>query len=126
MTRISETSSSAKDRQLSNWYQRIHTGQIRLPRFQRFQAWDRLRICDFLTTIVSNLPVGITLLLEVGDRELFESRALETAPDGGSRVTEHLLDGQQRPTTLWRSMHNNYDRESFCLYLPDLVMRPVM
>jgi hypothetical protein len=33
-------------------------------------------------------------------------------------VTQHLLDGQQRLTAFWRSIHNNYEWETFFVYLP--------
>jgi hypothetical protein len=35
-------------------------------------------------------------------------------------VTEHLLDGQQRLTAFWRALHNNYDDETYYIYVPDL------
>src|SRR5690606_1798798 len=66
-----------------------------------------------------NLPVGVTLLLEVGDREKFVSRPVATAPHTGERVNEHLLDGQQRLTAFWRAMHNNYEGEKYFVYVPD-------
>lgn len=113
-----QVSSSARDRKLSDWYERIRTGQLRLPRFQRFEAWDRGRVMGFLNTIVQNLPVGVTLLLEVGDKEKFVSRHVATAPEHGERVTEHLLDGQQRLTAFWRAMHNNYEGEKYYVYVP--------
>lgn len=115
---ILNVSSSARDRKLSDWYQRIESGQLRLPRFQRFEAWDRGRVCGFLNTVIQNLPVGVTLVLEVGDKEKFKSRAIETANVGNGRVTEHLLDGQQRLTAFWRSMWNNYSGETYFVYLP--------
>lgn len=34
-------SSSAQDRQVQVWFQRIQNGEIKLPRFQRHQAWDK-------------------------------------------------------------------------------------
>lgn len=114
-----QQSSSARDRQLSDWYERIRTGQLKLPRFQRFEAWDRGRIVGFLNTVIQNLPVGVTLLLEVGDAEKFISRYVKTTPEPGTRVTEHLLDGQQRLTALWRSMHNNYEGEKYFVYFPE-------
>ena len=104
---ILQVSSSARDRKLSDWYERIRTGQLRLPRFQRFEAWDRGRVMGLLNTIIQNLPVGVTLLLEVGDKEKFVSRPVATVPGTGERVTEHLLDGQQRLTAFWRAMQNN-------------------
>ena len=55
--------------------------------------------------------------LEIGDEEPFISRTLKGAPEMGERVTEHLLDGQQRLTALWRGLHNNYDDRTFFVYL---------
>ncbi len=61
------------------------------------------------------------MILEVGSTEPFVSRYLATAPEKtGSRVTEHLLDGQQRLTALWRALHNNYEWEKYFLYVSDL------
>ena len=111
-------SSKAQDRTLNVWFQKLQNGEIKLPRFQRYQAWDKRRITSLLETITYNLPLGITLLLEV-DEEKFISRYLETAPKTGVKVNEHLLDGQQRLTSLWRSMHNNYENETFFIYIPE-------
>lgn len=109
-------SSSAQDRQISVWFQKIENGEIKLPRFQRPQAWDRTRISSLLNTVTRNLPLGVTLLLNV-DVEQFVSRYLVTAPKTNGRVTEHLLDGQQRLTALWRALHNNYHDVKYFLYL---------
>ncbi len=109
-------SSSAQDRQVSIWFQKIQNGEIKLPRFQRHQAWDRTRICSLLDTVIQNLPLGVTLLLNV-EEEPFISRYLATAPETGGRVTEHLLDGQQRLTSLWRALHNNYEDVKFFIYV---------
>lgn len=110
-------SSSAQDRTIAIWFQKIENGEIKLPRFQRPQAWDRTRICSLLETVTNNLPLGVTLLLNV-DEEQFVSRYLVTAPQTESRVTEHLLDGQQRLTALWRSLHNNYKGAKYFLRIP--------
>ncbi len=113
-------SSRAHDRELVAWFQKIKNGEIKLPRFQRYEAWDKQRIASLLKTIINDLPLGITLVLDV-DKELFESRYLKTAePDNQARVTEHLLDGQQRLTSLWRSLHNNYEDISYFVYIPEL------
>lgn len=123
---IMQQSSKAQDRTLGIWYQHIKQGQIKLPRFQRFEAWDRGRITSFMNTIINNLPVGVTLALEVGNKEKFISRYIVTAePDTTNTVNQHLLDGQQRLTAFWRSMHNNYESETFFVYLPDFDKREV-
>lgn len=117
---IMQQSSKAQDRSLGVWFQHIQQGMIKLPRFQRFEAWDRGRVTGLLNTIISNLPVGVTLALEVAGQEKFESRYIATAEPGasGAPVTQHLLDGQQRLTAFWRAMHNNYEWETYFVYLP--------
>ena len=116
---IMQQSSKALDRTLGGWFQNIQQGMVKLPRFQRFEAWDRGRIASFLTTIINNLPVGVTLALEVAGPENFESRYIATSdPATPGIVTQHLLDGQQRLTAFWRAIHNNYEWETFFVYLP--------
>ena len=113
-------SSKAQDRTLGVWYQNIQQGQIKLPRFQRYESWDKGRITSFLNTIINNLPVGVTLALEVAGDEKFISRSIKTAElEVEGTVTQHLLDGQQRLTAFWRCMHNNYDSEDYFVYLPE-------
>lgn len=117
---ILQQSSKAHDRSLGEWYHDIAQGQIKLPRFQRFEAWDRGRIGSFLNAVVNNLPIGVTLTLAVAGEEKFASRFITTAErEGPSRVTQHLLDGQQRLTAFWRAMHNNYAWETYFIYVPE-------
>jgi hypothetical protein len=116
---IMRQSSKAQDQTLGVWFQNIQQGMIKLPRFQRFEAWDRGRITSFLNTIINNLPVGVTLALEVAGLEKFESRYINTAdPTTPGTITKHILDGQQRLTAFWRSVHNNYEWETYFVYLP--------
>lgn len=107
----------ASNRDIKDWYGKIQRSEIKLPRFQRFEAWDQHRIGSLIQTIIQNLPLGITLILEVGDEEQFVSRYLQTAPASKNRVQEHLLDGQQRLTALWRVLHNNYDWATYFIYI---------
>jgi hypothetical protein len=37
------------------------------------------------------------------------------APESGEKVTEQLLDGQQRLTALWRSLHDKYPDRSYLI-----------
>jgi hypothetical protein len=114
-------SSKAQDRTLGLWFQQIQQGMVKLPRFQRFESWDPERIRSFLNTIIDNLPVGVTLALEVAGEEKFDSRYIVTAtPMTPGTVNQHLLDGQQRLTAFWRAMHNNYEWDTYFVYLPQL------
>jgi hypothetical protein len=108
----------AHDRELEVWYKRIKDGEIKLPRFQRYEAWDRHRISSLLSNVIHNLPLGVTLILEIDDEE-FISRYIKTAEKSEPfpRVIEQLLDGQQRLTSIWRALHNNYPNETYFLYL---------
>lgn len=109
----------ARNRKIEEWYGKVQRGEIKLPRFQRFEAWDWRKISGLVDTIIRNLPLGITLVLEVGEEEQFISRYLSTAePEKEGRVLEQLLDGQQRLTSLWRVLHNNYDDRTYFVYFP--------
>ena len=121
---IMRQSSKAQDQALGVWFQNIQQGLVKLPRFQRYEAWDRRRITSFLNTIIHNLPVGVTLALEVAGDEKFISRYIvEAEPYAPGTVTQHLLDGQQRLTAFWRAMHNYYKWEKYFVYLPHFDQR---
>jgi hypothetical protein len=107
----------ARNRPLPDWFTRIRTRQLVLPRFQRFEAWSHAKIAQLFNTILQDLPIGATLVLEVGNDQPFIYRPLKGAPDAGERITEHLLDGQQRLTGLWRGLNNNYDERTYFLTL---------
>lgn len=110
----------AQNRLLPQWFHRIATGQLRLPRFQRFESWGPREISDLVETVLRGLPAGATLILQVGDREKFISRTMIGAPEPTETVNEHLLDGQQRLTALWRSFNDLYeDRTYFVSVGPD-------
>ena len=110
----------AYNRNLPTWFQQAKSGQLRLPRFQRYEAWGHNEIRNLLEVVLRGLPVGATLILDVGDEEKFKSRPLSGAGDAGPRCTEHLLDGQQRLTALWKSFHDLYADRTYLVYFePD-------
>ena len=107
----------ARTRLLPDWFTRLRTHQLALPRFQRWEAWDAGNIAQIFNTILRDLPVGAVLVLEIDDQPPFVARPLKGAPTTGvERVTEHLLDGQQRLTALWRGLHNNYEDRTYFVY----------
>ncbi len=105
----------AHDRFLPEWFSRIRSRQITLPRFQRSVTWGHAEVAKLLTTVLRGLPAGAVLILEVGDEEKFSSRTMVDAPDSGERVNEQILDGQQRLTALWRSLHDKYDDRTYLI-----------
>ncbi len=105
----------AADRVLEDWFAKISFGQVELPRFQRAEAWGPREVTDLLQTVIEDLPAGVALILQVGDAPPFRHRPLETAPDRTARINELLLDGQQRLTALWRSLHGTYEDRTYFL-----------
>lgn len=101
----------ARSKSIEAWFSMIEQGQIKLPRFQRHEAWRTAQIAGLFENILRTppLPVGVLLVLEVGDKELFHSRPIVGAPLVDTKPVMHLLDGQQRMTALWRSLNDDYE-----------------
>lgn len=104
----------ARNRTLTAWFNMVRSGEIMLPRFQRYEAWSPQDVTGLLVSVVDDLPIGSALVLAVGDSPPFVTRTIagEPLPPPGTRTLENLLDGQQRLTALWRSMRDGYpDRQ---------------
>jgi hypothetical protein len=106
----------AENRLLPEWFDHIRSGRIRLPRFQRYEVWGQGEITGLLETVVRGLPAGATLVLEVKGEEKFASRPISGTPDPTERCREHLLDGQQRLTALWKCLYGLYEDRSYFVY----------
>jgi hypothetical protein len=109
----------AQDRTIERWFNRIRTGQLLLPRFQRHEAWPYENVAGLLDSVLKELPVGSALILQIGENRPFVTRPLAGAPEPTERCNEYLLDGQQRLTALWRSLHDGYDDQIFFVQLKD-------
>ncbi|WP_075201252.1 DUF262 domain-containing protein [Leucobacter japonicus] len=116
--------SEAQNRKIKDWLVSIDRGQLRLPSFQRGVAWEPKRVVSMLNTIIHDLPLGVALVLNVGDKEQFVSRVLLSAPDTNELPTEHLLDGQQRLTALYRAIRDNDPRFTYFVHFPRLDSDP--
>ncbi len=110
----------ARNRTLPDWFTRLRTGQLALPRFQRYESWGHSQVVTLLDSVIRGRPVGAALVLAIGDQEPFVSRPMGGAPPRTESINEHLLDGQQRLTALWRALNNLYeDRTYFALLSPE-------
>lgn len=112
---------TANNRLLPDWLTRVRTGQIKLPEFQRWEAWSHANVAQLFNTILQDLPAGSVLILEIGDNRPFPDRVITSAPEATERTTEHLLDGQQRLTALWRGLNNSYEERTYFLNIKDEV-----
>ena len=110
----------AKNRRLPEWLIRVRTGQLMLPRFQRYESWSHGEAVTLLDSVLRGRPVGAALVLAIGNNEPFVSRRMAGAPAPTERTTEHLLDGQQRLTALWKALNDGYESRSyFAVLSPD-------
>ena len=110
----------AKNRRLPEWLNRVRTGQLMLPRFQRYESWTHGEAETLLDSVLRGRPVGAALVLAIGNTEPFVSRWMAGAPAPTERTTEHLLDGQQRLTALWKALNDGYkNRSYFAVLRPD-------
>lgn len=103
-----------RSRNIQRWMDDVKCGAIRLPRFQREEVWTSEHVKNFLWAILQDRPLGVFLVLEVdGNQQPFKTLPLAGAPDNGEPCKQHLLDGQQRLTALWKSFNNNHDSHVF-------------
>lgn len=110
-----------RQKTIEQWFSVIETGGMKLPRFQRGEAWRHNQIVGLFENVLRKppLPVGTLLTLDVGSRERFKSRPIVGAPDKGEKPNLHLLDGQQRMTALWRALTDDYDDLTIFVSLRD-------
>ena len=112
----------ANNRAIGSWLDDIRRGVVRLPRFQRGEAWKPAQVEAFLDAVIRrNSPIGVLLVLDVNPtKQPFQTRPLEGTANNGEACKQHLLDGQQRLTALWKSMNNMYeDRVYFVSFSKD-------
>ena len=98
------------DYPLSDLLRWVHEGKIQLLDFQRKWKWDNDRIRGLLSSISLGHPVGVVMLLDVGEDVVFATEKLSgSAAEVGVKPERLLLDGQQRLTSLYQSLFSpNY------------------
>jgi hypothetical protein len=92
---------------ISELANRILTGDILLPKFQRDFVWDKRQIIDLLDSIANGYPIGSVLLWR--SREQLRSERniadLQIAPTQVDYPVNYLLDGQQRLSTICGALY---------------------
>lgn len=109
---------------LDHLLQKLHTGALAIPDFQREFTWEPRRTATLLRSMMSRFPAGTFLFWAVGhENERFGHRAVEGAPSRSTRPNELVLDGQQRLTSLYRALNNAGD-ERFFLHVMEFLDLP--
>lgn len=95
------------DTNIKELMEKIKSGKIQLPDFQRDWVWDDNRIRALIASITNNFPVGAAMFLDYGNKEVrFKYRPVEGAPETDDEPEKLILDGQQRLTSIYSAMCN--------------------
>ncbi len=93
--------------------QRIRTGRLALPDFQRDFVWNPSRVVELLDSVSRQWPVGSLLLLS--GPQPFAIRSIESGPAiSDMELDLYVLDGQQRLTSLY---HAVADVSEYCYFI---------
>lgn len=102
---------------------RINSGDIRIPAFQRAYVWKQNQILDLLDSIVGNYPIGSVLLWSTSER-LNHTRNIAgyKIPDNGLEYpVNYVLDGQQRISSIYATFSDKTEQDTqTAKYNPDL------
>jgi predicted transport protein len=112
------------DYKLSDLFNEIDKGQLRLPRFQRDFVWERKKVISLLDSIYSEYPIGSFFIWNAHEqykslyRNIAELKLPEPEED---RPLRYILDGQQRATSLYVAIRgltvNSVDYGKICFDL---------
>ena len=98
---------------LNELLDRIQSGKIQLPDFQRGWVWDDERIKGLLVSVSRAFPVGAIMTLSADGEVQFQNRPIEGVTLGDdARQDYYLLDGQQRLTSLYQALRHEGPVES--------------
>ena len=98
----------AKNIELENLLEKIKSGAIQLPDFQREWIWNDRQIKDLLESVIRGFPINSIMLLECDVNNLkFARRPIEGAQIGDVLPQYLILDGQQRLTSLYGALFSD-------------------
>lgn len=92
---------------------RINSGDIKIPAFQRAYVWKQFQILDLLDSIVKNYPIGSVLLWSTGEK-LKHTRNIAgySIPDSPDEYpVNYVLDGQQRISSIYATFSDKTSQD---------------
>ncbi|WP_419699626.1 GmrSD restriction endonuclease domain-containing protein [Mucilaginibacter sp. NFX135] len=102
---------------------RINSGDIRIPAFQRPYVWKQNQILELLDSVVKNYPIGSILLWSTSER-LNHTRNIAgySIPDNAVEYpVNYVLDGQQRLSSIYATFSDKTVQDvATADYNPDL------
>jgi hypothetical protein len=95
--------------QINTLIERVLSGQVRIPGFQRGYVWDPQRVALLMDTIFKGYPYGTVLMWRSSERLLTEKALggfVLPEPTKGYPL-DYVLDGQQRITSIFRTFQTS-------------------
>lgn len=92
---------------------RINSGDIKIPAFQRAYVWKQFQILDLLDSIIKNYPIGSVLLWGTSER-LKHTRNIAgySIPDNPDEYpVNYVLDGQQRISSIYATFSDKTSQD---------------
>jgi hypothetical protein len=92
---------------------RINSGDIRIPAFQRAYVWKQNQILELLDSVVKNYPIGSILLWSTSDK-LKHTRNIAgyKIPDNADEYpVNYVLDGQQRISSIYATFSDKTEQD---------------
>ena len=110
-----------KSKTLSTWLRDISLGRVGKPRWQRGYVWDRRRIEKLLFSIVKRRPIGTLLTIELDPtKNAFSVLPLHESEINEEELSQLVLDGQQRISSIWLAITgNHHDYEFYFEFEPN-------
>ncbi|CAN5708946.1 DUF262 domain-containing protein [soil metagenome] len=93
---------------------RINSGDIRIPAFQRAYVWKQNQILELLDSVVKNYPIGSVLLWSTSDK-LKHTRNIAgyKIPDNADEYpVNYVLDGQQRISSIYATFSDKTEQDT--------------
>ncbi len=94
---------------ISDILKSIDEGKTQLPDFQRGWVWEDGRIRALIASISNGYPIGAAMFLQTGGEDIHFKYRLFEGVDKSKEIVEPerlVLDGQQRNTSIYRSMYS--------------------
>lgn len=92
------------DTPLKQLLESVDSGALQLPEFQRGWTWDDDRIRNIIASLSQGYPMGALMQLECGGDVKLKYRPFEGTDVKDVNASFLVLDGQQRLTSLYRSL----------------------
>jgi hypothetical protein len=107
------TGATLASESLKTVLEKVHSGKIVLPEFQRDFVWGEGSVVKLMSSIFNGYPIGSLLLMENNDAYSFRPiDGAEKKEKSGFNDQELILDGQQRITSCYRAFFGTVDKDA--------------